>query len=146
MSWLEGAVAVAGVVVAIVTGFTGPRYFKIGSKTKEEHIKEEACWEALRHTGQRAVADILGLARPAFRLVTWRNGSPNMAAAELLIVFRDAEGAEHRAVLRTFIDQELLANFSTGRQVPIVYAKEPTLRVAIDRDRTQLDIPSTFDA
>jgi len=143
---LESAVAVAGVVVALVSTVGSSRVFRAGSATKSAHVREEEDWQELRHTGQRAVADILALARPGFRLVTWRGGSPNMAAAELLITFRDADGEDHRVNLRTFIDQELLANFSSGRSLPIVYSKGAALRVAVDRDRVQLEIPSTFDA
>lgn len=147
MRWLEIAVAVLGVAVLMVSTFGSSRVFRAGSATKAAHVAEEQEWEALRHEGARAVAQILALARPGFRLVTWRGGSPNMAAAELLITFTDSDGEHHRVTLRTFIDQELLANFSGGRPLPIVYAKSPTgLRVAVDRDRTQLEIPSTIDA
>lgn len=146
MRWLEIAVAVAGVAVLVVSTIGSSRVFRAGSATKTMHVREEEDWEALRHDGARAVAEILALARPGFRLVTWRGDSPNMAAAELLVAFTDSEGENHRVTVRTFIDQELLANFSGGRPLPIVYAKNPTLRVAVDRDRVQLEIPSTIDA
>lgn len=146
MRWMEIAVAVAGVAVVIVSTLSSSRIFRAGSTTKAAHVREEEDWEALRHDGRRAVAEILALARPGFRLVAWRGGSPNMAAAQLLITFRDSDGEEHRVMLRTFIDQELLANFSGGRPLPIVYAKGQALRVAVDRDRVQLEIPSTLDA
>ncbi|MDH6166448.1 hypothetical protein M2282_001595 [Variovorax boronicumulans] len=146
MRWMEITVAVLGVAVLMVSTFGSSRVFRAGSATKQAHVWEEEEWEALRHDGARATAQILALARPGFRLVTWRGDSPNMAAAELLIAFTDSDGENHRVTLRTFIDQELLANFSGGRPLPIVYAKDPTLRVAVDRDRTQLEIPSTIDA
>lgn len=146
MNGWEIAIAVVGALIAIATTLSSSRIFRAGDATKVAHGEEEKDWESLRHDGQRAVAEIIALARPGYRLVTWRAGSPNMAAAELLIAFQDSDGKSHRVTLRTFIDEELLANFASGRSLPVVYADGQELRVAVDRERVQVVIRSAVDA
>jgi len=43
----------------------------------------------------------------------------------------------------TFIELGLLANFSVGKKIDVIYARDAPDRVAIDRERTPLEIPSS---
>jgi hypothetical protein len=145
VDWLNIVVAVVGAAGAIVVTLWTFRIGRNGKLAIIAHGKEEADWERLRETGQRAEAHILALARPGNRLVTWRNSSPDMAVAELRIAFRDAGGVAHETRLLTFIDEDLLANFSGGRKLPIVYSNDTPPVVAIDRERTQVEVTYSVD-
>lgn len=138
MGWLDYVGPVVGVVVMGAVILVTSMLARGALSVESQHAQEEKDWEALKQGGRRAEADILVLARPGNRLVVWRNGSPNMAAAQLHVRFLDAGGVSHEAKLKTFIDEELLANFSIGKKLPIVYAAGDPTQVAIDRERTQL--------
>ncbi len=133
---LGGLVGVAAVVLAIALVW--------GSVTTDLQFRgEEKQWEQLRAHGRRAEAEIIALARPPGRLIKRGRHAADMAAAELRLAFSDAAGRRQEASVRTFIDTELIANFTAGRKVHVVHSDEDPPQVAIDRDRTQLEIPST---
>lgn len=139
--WSDIVFALVGVVCFVVVTRWTVRMERNGKIAIVAHGKEEEAWEKLREAGLRAEADILALARPGNRIVTWRNNSPDMAVVELLIAFTDAGGTAHETVLQTFIDEDLIANFSGGRKLPIVYSRDTPPLVAIDRERTQVEVP-----
>jgi hypothetical protein len=132
---LGGTVATAVVILCIFL-------LRSASRTESIHVVEEKDWEALRGGGQRAEADILMLGRPHNRLVVWHNGSPNMAAADLQVRFVDRAGTTHETRLKTLIDEELLANFTVGKKLPILYSDGDPPRIAIDRERAQVSFAS----
>ncbi|WP_418130272.1 hypothetical protein ABL849_01470 [Variovorax sp. 375MFSha3.1] len=139
--WSDIVFALVGVICFVVVTRWTVRMERNGKIAIVAHGKEEEDWEKLRETGQRTEADILAVGRPGNRLVTWRNDSPDMAVVELLIAFTDTQGVAHEVLLRTFIDEDLIANFSGGRKLPIVYSSDTPPVVAIDRERTQVEVP-----
>ncbi|KQU86500.1 hypothetical protein ASC78_02650 [Variovorax sp. Root318D1] len=138
MGWLDIVGPIVGVVVMGSVILVTSMLARSALSTESLHAKEEKVWEQLKVQGLRAEADILVLARPSNRLVVWRNGSPSMAAAELRVRYRDEAGVTHEASVKTFIDEELLANFSIGKKVAIVYTDDDPERIAIDRERAQV--------
>jgi hypothetical protein len=104
---------------------------------------EEKQWEQLRAHGRRTEAEIVALARPPGRLIKRGRYAADMAATELRLAFTDAAGQRREASVCTFIDTELIANFTAGRKLHVVHSSEEPPRVAIDRERTQLEIPDT---
>jgi hypothetical protein len=143
MDWLDIAATVLSVVLGTAVVFICFFLVRGAFATEAIHVVEEKDWEALKGVGQRAEADILMLARPHNRLVVWRSGSPNMAAAELRVRFDDDTGTTREASLKTLIDQELLANFTVGKKLPILYSSGSPPLVAIDRERAQVAFSST---
>jgi hypothetical protein len=143
MEWLDTAATVLSIVLGTVVVLVCIYLVRAAFATETVHVAEEKDWEALKGVGRRAEADILMLARPHNRLVVWRHGSPNMAAAELRVRFDDEGGTTHEASVKTLIDQELLANFTVGKKVPILYSSGSPLLVAIDRERAQVAFSST---
>jgi hypothetical protein len=129
-------VALAAVILAVLL---------IGGSviTNSRFRGEEKQWELLRAHGRRTEAEIVRIARPPDRLIKRGRHAADMAAAELRLTFSDADGRRHEASVRTFIDTELIANFTAGRKVHVVHSDDEPPQVAIDRDRTQLEIPST---
>jgi hypothetical protein len=69
-----------------------------------------------------------------------------MTAAELRLAWRDEKGELREATVRTFIDEDLLSTFVRGSKVHVLYSDTVPPMVAIDRDRTQVEIPSTTAA
>jgi hypothetical protein len=133
---LGGLVGVAAVVLAVVLIW--------GSVSTDLRFRgEEKQWEQLRAHGRRTEAEIVALARPPGRLIKRGRHAADMAATELRLAFSDAEGRRREASVQTFIDTELIANFTAGHKVHVVHSDEDPPQVAIDRDRTQLEIPST---
>ena len=108
-----------------------------------QYRREEKQWPQLREQGRRCQADILGMARPPSRLTVRGRNAADMAATELRLSFRDDMGAVHETFVLTFIDEGLLANFTAGHKVHVVYSDATPPVVVIDRDRTQLEIPSS---
>jgi hypothetical protein len=138
MDWKEIVAAVMTSITVVFVLITSFFLVRSVMSTQSDHVLEEKRWKALKGVGRHAEADILMLARPDNWLVVWRNGSPNMAAAELRVRFCDDAGTMHETILKTFIDQELLANFTTGKKLPILYSDGNPPLVAIDRERTQV--------
>jgi hypothetical protein len=143
MEWLEIIAPVLGGTVGTAVVLFCIVLLRSAFKTESIHVAEEKDWEALKGVGQRAEADILMLGRPHNRLVVWHNGSPNMAAADLRVRFLDDVGTAHEARLKTLIDEELLANFTVGKKLPILYSNGDPPLVAIDRERAQVSFSST---
>ena len=133
---LGGIAVLAAVVLAVVL---------IGGSvlTNSRFGGEEKQWEQLRAHGRRTEAEIVALARPPDRLIKRGRHAADMAATELRLAFSDASGRRREASVRTFIDTELIANFTAGHKVHVVHSDDEPPQVAIDRDRTQLEIPST---
>lgn len=113
--------------------------------TNARYRGEEKQWEAMRGHGRRTEAEILALARPPDRLIKRGRNAADMAATELRLAFSDAAGQRREARVRTFIDTELVANFTAGRKVHVVHSNDEPPQVAIDRERTPLEIPSATE-
>lgn len=111
--------------------------------TVEEYRSDEHLWSSLQREGVRTQAVVLQLTRPQNRLKTSGRDAYSVAAVDLQLSFHDQDGAAHEVRVSTFIESDLLTNFSAGRTVAIVYSNDDPRRVAIDRDRTLLEIPST---
>lgn len=130
---LCGIAGVFGVHVLISSYAANARY-----------MAEEKTWQSLRGQGVRGEGVVLRMSRQANRLT--KNGSygnNEVAATDLVLAYEDAAGNRREASVATFIELGLLANFSTGKKVAVVYARDTPDTVAIDRDRTPLEIPSS---
>lgn len=98
-------------------------------------------WAMLSTRGTPAIAHINVMSRHAQRLTrAGSHGNNQLAAVDLTVSYADAVGAGHTARIATFIETALLANFTSGGQLPIVFnPAEPTM-VAIDRRKVQVEI------
>ena len=146
MSWSDivlgsvGAIAIAATVVLSV--------FLVWSTvtTNSEYKQEERHWRQLRGHARHAEAEVLGLARPPGQLTKRSRHGAGMTATELRLAWRDERGELRQATVRTFIDEDLLSTFVRGSKVHVLYSDAEPPMVAIDRDRTQVEIPSTTAA
>ncbi|MGJ7558836.1 hypothetical protein ACSFBI_33195 [Variovorax sp. RB3P1] len=103
---------------------------------------DEKIWKAIGKNATPGEATVVRMSRHAQRLTKAGSyGNNQVAAADLLLAYVDASGAKHEATVSTFIETSLLANFVEGKSVAIVYAADRPETVAIDRDRTPLEIP-----
>lgn len=143
MNWWD--IAGAGLTVAV---FGGAAVWILTAKvpvmsTAEEYRSDELRWSSLQGQGVRTEAVVLRLTRPSSRLEKSGRDAYSVAAVDLLLSFRDQSGVAHEAPVATFIEGDLLTNFSAGKTVAIVYSNDNPETVAIDRDRVLLEIPST---
>lgn len=143
MQWSDFLENVFGVglpaVCAVLGGILVWRTFQ----TDGQYGKEEKQWVQLRGHGRPCEADILGLARPPSRLTRRGPNAADMGAAELRLAWHDSAGMRQEAIVRTYIDVELIANFTPGHKVHVLCSDSTPPVVVIDRDRTQLEIPSS---
>jgi hypothetical protein len=103
---------------------------------------DEKKWKVLKTAGVHGEARIERMSRQAQRLTKAGSyGNNQVAATDLLLSYADAAGVQREVPVSTFIETSLLANFVEGRTVSIVYAREDPQSIAIDRDRTPLEIP-----
>lgn len=130
---LCGAAGVFGVHVLIASHAANARY-----------AAEEKTWLALRAQGVRADGVVVRMSRQANRLTkNGTYGNNEVAATDLVLAYEDAAGQPREVSVATFIELGLLANFSIGKKVAVVYERNAPERLAIDRDRTPLEIPSS---
>lgn len=111
--------------------------------TNAEYKHEELHWAQLRGHARHGEAEVLRLARPPGQLTKRSRHGAGMTAAELRLAFRDEQGELREATLKTFIDEDLLSTFAKGSKVHVLYSDAVPPVVAIDRDRSQVEIPST---
>lgn len=134
-----GVVLILGICfIAVAFMFFWPRSARPESA---RYAADENAWNALRTEGVRGEGVVLHLSRPPSRLVINGRHAIEMSAVDVRLAYEDASGAMHEAEISAFIESVLLANFATGRRVAILYSKEAPASVAIDRERTLLEIP-----
>lgn len=133
-------------VVCLVLGtlFAVFAFFAVSSAKASvaAYKADEKIWKTLGRRATQGEATVVRISRQAQRLTkagSYRNNQ--VAATDLLLAYVDASGSRHEVKVSTFIETSLLANFVEGRSVAILYAKDDPEIVAIDRDRTPLEIP-----
>ncbi|NVM89625.1 cbb3-type cytochrome oxidase subunit 3 [Variovorax sp. SG517] len=146
MTWSDILLGTIGAIVLIAALLFSVALVWSAVLTNSEYKQEERHWLELRGNARRGEAEVLGLARPPGRLTKRGRHAADMAAAELRLAYRDDQGALQEATLKTFIDEELLYGFVRGSKVHVLYSNATPPVVAIDRDRTQVEIPSTTTA
>ncbi|WP_266156452.1 hypothetical protein [Dyella silvatica] len=103
---------------------------------------DENIWKSLGKNITPGEATVVRMSRQAQRLTKAGSyGNNQVAATNLLLAYVDASGTRREATVSTFIETSLLGNFVEGKPVAIVYAADRPEIVAINRDRTMLEIP-----
>lgn len=129
---LCGIAGVFGVHVIVSSYAANARY--MAEEKPGKHCAAKACARGV----------VVGISRQANRLTKNGNyGNNEVAATDLLLAYEDAAGNRHEVPVATFIELGLLANFSVGKKIDVIYARDAPDRVAIDRERTPLEIPSS---
>lgn len=146
MPWSEivlGAVGALVIALAVILSV-----FLVWSTvtTNAEYKQEVRHWAQLRGHARHSEAQVLGLARPPGQLTKRARSGAGMTATELRLAFRDDKGELREATLKTFIDEDLLSSFVRGSKVHVLYSDAVPPVVAIDRDRSQVEISNTTTA
>ncbi|WP_244883448.1 DUF3592 domain-containing protein [Variovorax paradoxus] len=144
MSWWNILAATLCLGLCGIAGVFGVHVIVSSYAANARYMAEEKTWQALRGQGVRAQGVVVGISRQANRLTKNGNyGNNEVAATDLLLAYEDAAGNRHEVTVATFIELGLLANFSVGKKIDVIYARDAPDRVAIDRERTPLEIPSS---
>lgn len=146
MSWSEIVLGTVGAIAMVAAVFLSVFLVWSTVTTNSEYKQEERHWAQLRGHARHGEAEVLGLARPPGQLTKRSRHGAGMTATELRLAWRDEQGELREATVRTFIDEDLLSTFVRGSKVHVLYSDTVPPMVAIDRDRTQVEIPSTTAA
>lgn len=128
------------VMTAVVIGGAGA----VGYMRKENrhYGAEEKLWPALARAGQPADGVVRNVRMHPNNMTRGGSSGQTVRALVLDIDYTDSAGVVHAASIPTFVEDALLPQFlEPGKAIHLRYdAGNPAL-VAIDRERTPLEIP-----
>lgn len=128
------------VMTAVVIGGAGA----VGYMRKENrhYGAEEKLWPALARAGQPADGVVRNVRMHPNNMTRGGSSGQTVRALVLDIDYTDTAGVVHSASIPTFVEDALLPQFlEPGKAIHLRYdAGNPAL-VAIDRERTPLEIP-----
>lgn len=144
MTWWNIVAATLCLGLCGIAGVFGVHVLVSSYAANARYMADEKTWQSLRSQGVRTEGVVVGISRQANRLT--KNGSygnNEVAATDLVLGYEDTAGNRHEVSVAAFIELGLLANFSIGKKIAVIYARDAPDRVAIDRERTPLEIPSS---
>ncbi|HMR47812.1 MAG TPA: hypothetical protein PKE40_01495 [Arachnia sp.] len=128
----------AGLVVSFVVAGALVLVLLMGFSASRRPLRQE----------EDLAASLAGRAATAeARVTAWERrpvGCEDHRALRLTLAI-DAEAMRWEIAVPVVVEKELVANFSPGRTVYVLYDPEDPSRVAIDRDRSPVAIPLTAD-
>nr|WP_296773736.1 hypothetical protein [Rhodococcus sp. (in: high G+C Gram-positive bacteria)] len=141
MTWWNITLMVVCLVVCGLFALFGVLAIASAKSSIKAYREDERNWKAFGSRGVAADARIVRLGRHPQRLTKAGNYRSNqVAATDIRIAYTAADGISHEVDVRTFVDTSLLANFTPGTAISIVVSPEDSMRVAVDRNRTLLEI------
>lgn len=134
--WIFFAVVMTGVIVASIGA--------VGYMRRENRLyaAEHKRWTALAQSGRPIEGTVRNFRLHPGNMTRGGSHGQTVCAVVLDIDYTDGSGAPRTAAVRTFIEDALVPSFQApGKRVHLrVDPQDPAL-VAIDRERTPLEIP-----
>jgi len=124
-----GVIALAGIVLSI------------SLMSHRAYAEEGRLWQQLQADGRPLQGVAVSVLRSPSGYSRRGPVGQRMTAVQLGVAYTDAAGIEQQTTLRTLIDEDLLAHFSSGRpDIHLLQDPRDPSRLAIDRTRTPLVI------
>lgn len=136
LMWVVFAVVMTGVVVL---GIGAVGYMRRENKL---YSAEQKLWSALAQTGQPADGVIRGFRMHPDNMTRGGSCGQTVCAVVLDVEYADNAGTQRSASIRTFVEDALVPRFQEPlKVVHLRYDPRNAASVAIDRERTPLEIP-----
>jgi hypothetical protein len=137
--WVVFAVVMTALVVFAIGA--------VGYMRRENRIysAEQKLWASLAHTGQPADGVLRSFRVHPGNMTRGGSAGQTVCAVVLDVDYADAAGTPRTASIRTFIEDALVPRFQEPLKiVHLRYDPRNATAVAIDRERTPLEIPRGY--
>ncbi|KLN57802.1 hypothetical protein [Variovorax paradoxus] len=128
------------VMTAVVVGGAGAMGYM--RKENRHYSAEEKRWPALAQAGQPADGVVRNVRMHPNNMTRGGSSGQTVRALVLDVDYTDSAGVVHAASIPTFVEDALVPQFlEPGKAVHLRYDLGNPALVAIDRERTPLEIP-----